>query len=211
MTAFPTQAERAMDPRQALAFDPGEERTSSFSKLRSLDLFPALGLAASDFWPLFSRCLTCHNMMTTRTAPYHICQNGQFSTISKYDVGSILISRCGVLLGGEIAEDCNDAMTSTHHFLQLLDVHNIGRESGVSDDIFKSIFYACNLCGRYVTNRMAFNHHDGETGEDTDADSFGLELDCLYLRMEYKDSEGCLSAHKYRKMHCLDTNTLFDF
>ncbi len=76
VAAFPTQAERAMDPRQALAFDPVEERTSSFSKLRSLDLFPALGLAASDFWPLFSRCLACHNLMTTRTAPYHICQDG---------------------------------------------------------------------------------------------------------------------------------------
>lgn len=65
-----------MDPLQAPAFDPMAKRVSSFSKLRSLDLFPALGLAASDFWPLFSRCLVCRSFMTTRTVPYHRCQDG---------------------------------------------------------------------------------------------------------------------------------------
>ncbi len=111
-----------------------------------------------------------------------------------------------MVLGGEVAEDCTNVMASTRHFLQLLDAHNIGRKAGVSEDVFKSIFYACNQCGRYVTDRMAFNHHDGETGEDADADSYGLKPECLYLRMESKDSEAGLSAYKYRKMHCLDTN-----
>lgn len=78
--AFPTDSEKllkAMDPRQASGFDPLMKHTSDFSRLRSLDQFPALGLSAGDFWPLFSRCLVCCNLMTTRTIPYHMCQTGQ--------------------------------------------------------------------------------------------------------------------------------------
>lgn len=62
-----------MDLRQAATFDPTKDHTTSFSELYSLDMFPGLGLAANDFWALFSKCAACGNYITTRTIPYHVC------------------------------------------------------------------------------------------------------------------------------------------
>ncbi len=62
-----------MDLKKAPTFDPSEVHISNFSKLRSLDLLPAMGLSEEEFWTVFSRCKECLNFMTTRTVPYHIC------------------------------------------------------------------------------------------------------------------------------------------
>ncbi len=62
-----------MNFRNAPVFDPSEDYITDFSKLRSLDLLPALGLAEDEFWSVFSRCKICLNFITTRTIPYHVC------------------------------------------------------------------------------------------------------------------------------------------
>lgn len=70
-----------MDVEGAPTFDPTLEHTTSLSELRSLDMYPGMGLAEGDFWVLFSKCMACQNFMTTRTIPYHICPgtpSGQF-------------------------------------------------------------------------------------------------------------------------------------
>lgn len=67
-----------MNLAKAPTFIPSEDHVSAFSQLRSLDLLPAIGLAAENFWDLFSRCQLCQNFVTTRTIPYHKCPaNGQ--------------------------------------------------------------------------------------------------------------------------------------
>ncbi|KJA16433.1 hypothetical protein HYPSUDRAFT_207028 [Hypholoma sublateritium FD-334 SS-4] len=171
--AFPSQAERAMDPRQALAFDPTLKRASGFSQLRSLDLFPALGLAPGDFWPLFSRIWAVH---------------------SSHGWGYSLLGATG-------AEIAVDIINPAHYyFLHLLDAHNMGCESGVSEDVFQSIFHACEHCGRYVTQRMAYHHHDGD-GDAEEGSDTGWPQECIYLRTE-SDAGGCLSAREYRRIHC---------
>lgn len=70
---LPEEQTKEMDVRRAPSFDPSQKHVTSFSLLRSLDLFPALGLAPADFWTLFSRCQMCNHYMTTRTIPYHRC------------------------------------------------------------------------------------------------------------------------------------------
>ncbi len=62
-----------MDLTRVPTFNPSEVHISNFSKLRSLDLLPAMGLAEEEFWTVFSRCRDCKNFMTTRTIPYHTC------------------------------------------------------------------------------------------------------------------------------------------
>lgn len=171
-----------MDPRQACAFDPMVKHASDFSKLRSLDLFPALGLAASDFWALFSRCKACHNLMTTRTIPYHVCQAGESLARRIWD--TVLNSRLRVLTGAKMgAKRCADISPPMYHFLRMLDCHDVGREAGVSEDIFRSIFHACSQCGRYMTERMSSHHNEGEEEEELGSDvELAAKLECIYLR-----------------------------
>lgn len=106
--------------------------------------------------------------------------------------------------GGTGAEVGVDIINSAHYFLQLLDAHNMGCEPGVSEDVFRSIFHACDQCGRYV-KRMAFHHRDGDVGEDLDSDSDRLDLpqECVYQRTE-SDGGGCLSAREYQRVHYPD-------
>ncbi len=72
-TGSPEAYIKSMDLTQLPTFDPSRKTTTGFSQLHSLDLFPGLGLAPEDFWKLFSKCMACHNLMTTRTVPFHIC------------------------------------------------------------------------------------------------------------------------------------------
>lgn len=69
------------------------------------------------------------------------------------------------------------------YFLWLLKVHNVGQATGVSEDVFKKIFYTCAECGRYMTQRVSFNHHD----DSDDWESSVLEeSQCVYLRGKMK-------------------------
>ncbi len=58
------------------------------------------------------------------------------------------------------------------YFLHLLDAHNAGQEAGVRRITFRSIFYVCHDCGRYMTKRMASSHHDTEF-DDSDPEEYG--------------------------------------
>ena len=49
------------------------------------------------------------------------------------------------------------------HFMWLLNAHNADHAAGVPENVFRSIFYTCKQCGRYMTQRISRNHH-----EDTD-------------------------------------------
>lgn len=53
------------------------------------------------------------------------------------------------------------------YFLKHLDVHGVGGASGIPENIFKAMFYACGQCGRYMTRRILENHH-----EDGDLDDY---------------------------------------
>ncbi len=75
-----------MDLGKAPTFDPTIKHTTSLSELRSLDMYPGMGIAGDEFWALFSKCTACHNFMTIRTIPYHICPRiptGQFPSLLK--------------------------------------------------------------------------------------------------------------------------------
>lgn len=61
----------------------------------------------------------------------------------------------------------------------LLDAHNSDHAAGVPEDVFRSIFYACKQCGRYMTQRVSRDHH-----EDTDFEDYT----CINLRPAGKDS-----------------------
>lgn len=74
-------------------------------------------------------------------------------------------------------------------FLRLLDAHDIGHEAGVSEDVFKAIFYTCGQCGRYMTERISFNHNEEA---DSDRDDQGHTA-CRYLFACVKST---LSARK---------------
>lgn len=74
---------------------------------------------------------------------------------------------------------------STTFFLRLLDVHDVGHEAGVPEDVFRAIFYTCGRCGRYMTERVSFSHN-----EDTEFDSDDSERNsCIYLRRHSKRSQ----------------------
>ncbi len=50
----------------------------------------------------------------------------------------------------------------------LLDAHNSDHAAGVPEDVFRSIFYLCKQCGRYMTQRVSREHHeDADIGDDT--------------------------------------------
>lgn len=72
-----------------------------------------------------------------------------------------------------------DSSVKHVYFLWLLDVHNVGQATGVPEDIFKEIFYTCAECGRYMTQRVSFNHHDDS--DDWESSLFEDSL-CIYLR-----------------------------
>ena len=56
----------------------------------------------------------------------------------------------------------------------LLDVHNSDHAAGVSEEVFRSIFYVCEQCNRYMTQRVSRDHH-----EDTDFE----DNTCINLRL----------------------------
>lgn len=65
------------------------------------------------------------------------------------------------------------------YFLWLLDAHE--RSMGIPEDVFKAIFYTCAECGRYMTERVSFNHHDdSDDWEDSTLERFP----CVYLRSQ---------------------------
>ena len=71
------------------------------------------------------------------------------------------------------------------YFLWLLDAHNTGQATGVPEEIFKEIFYECAECGRYMTKRLSFNHHDdSDDWEFSDSESL-----CVYLRGKIKTED----------------------
>ena len=75
------------------------------------------------------------------------------------------------------------------YFLWLLDVHTVGQAAGVSEEVFKDTFYTCAECGRYMTQRVSFSHHD----DSDDWESSVLEdLQCIYLRGKTKTELGGL-------------------
>ncbi len=50
----------------------------------------------------------------------------------------------------------------------LLDAHNSDHAAGVPEDVFRSIFYICKQCGRYMTQRVSREHHeDADLGDYT--------------------------------------------
>lgn len=49
----------------------------------------------------------------------------------------------------------------------LLDAHNTDHAAGVPENVFRSIFYLCKQCGRYMTQRVSRDHH-----EDTDLEDY---------------------------------------
>lgn len=120
------------------------------------------------------------------------------------NTGHALISWHGMRASVTGAAANADVTNPAHYFLLLLDAHNLGCERGVSEDVFRSIFHACDQCGRYVTQRMAYHHQDGDVGEDIYSDSESLDWprECVFLRMG-SDAGGRLSAHEYRRTHCL--------
>lgn len=89
----------------------------------------------------------------------------------------------------------------------MLDAHDVGREAGVSEDVFRSIFDACDQCGRYTTKRMSFHHREGEleTDSDSDCDSFDLKLECVFLRASDLDTKESLDLYQYQKNQGLAT------
>ncbi len=107
------------------------------------------------------------------------------------------------------------------YFLHLLDAHNAGQEAGVDEYTFRSIFYVCHDCGRYMTKRMASSHHDTEF-DDSDPEEYGdgshwqhtanstnlrfeLAPPCIYLRkleeVEESDISDVINPHTYREKH----------
>lgn len=152
-------------------FSPSDDRTSAFSQLLSLDMLPARGLPEVIFWQLFSKCGTCSNFMTTRTVPYHVCttttsgqsnlcfQSALIDLIKKGPFVPAKQPECQVIVSSVAVKD--------QYFLKFLDVHGLGGHGGVPEDVFKTIFYACRQCGRYMTARLMWNHH-----EDADFDDY---------------------------------------
>lgn len=71
------------------------------------------------------------------------------------------------------------------YFLWLLDAHE--RTMGIPEDVFKEIFYTCAECGRYMTQRVSFNHHD----DSDDWEVSGLQRSpCIYLRSQIPPNGG---------------------
>lgn len=87
----------------------------------------------------------------------------------------------------------------------MLDAHDTGREAGISEDVFRSIFYACEQCGRYTTKRMSFHHREGELETDFDSGSFDLKLECVFLRASDWDANERPDSYQCQTNHCLDT------
>lgn len=73
-------------------------------------------------------------------------------------------------------------MTNSY-FLWLLDAHNVGQAAGVSENVFKEIFYTCAECGRYMTQRVSFSHHDDSDDWEFSDSEHSL---CIYLRGKVK-------------------------
>ncbi len=107
------------------------------------------------------------------------------------------------------------------YFLHLLDAHNAGQEAGVDEYTFRSIFYVCHDCGRYMTKRMASSHHDTEF-DDSDPEEYGMDPTgstpqiqpifalnlhhpAFYLRkleeVEESDISDVINPHTYREKH----------
>ncbi|KAF8190094.1 hypothetical protein BJ912DRAFT_925727 [Pholiota molesta] len=112
---FPAVQANCINLRHAPVFDPLHRPVSSFSQLLSLDMLPALG------------CMACHNFMTARTVPYHICPDH------------------------EIEPTFNAETVRKGFFLSSLDVHNPGHEAGLPEEDFKAIFYVCEQWSRPIT------------------------------------------------------------
>lgn len=177
-----------MDITKAPTFIPSQDHVSAFSQLRSLDLLPANGLAIDEFWSLFSRCQLCQNFVSTRTVPYHRCPaDGQpllFQTI-------IAAYYFNVASPADIGIKFDENSVKNMYFLWLLDAHE--RAMGIPEVVFKEIFYTCAECGRYMTQRVSFNHHDDS--DDWEYSS-SQRLPCIYLRSQMQLNDGALTTSK---------------
>lgn len=71
----------------------------------------------------------------------------------------------------------NNVLQNKAHFMWLLDAHNSDHAAGVPENIFKSIFYVCSQCGRYMTRRVSGDHY-----EDADLDDKADTI-CVNLRL----------------------------
>ena len=175
-------------------FDPSLKTTTSFSQLHSLDLFPGPGLAPEDFWKLFSKCEVCHNLMTTRTVPFHICPEAGEGDYFWF----LFQTKC--MTHGDVFSPPGKDNRSTNinlkaFFLPLVDAHNVGHEAGIPEDAFRAIFHMCDQCGRYMTKRLSLHHIDWD--EDFESEYDGPSR-CIYLRQEEEES---MNATEYKKKH----------
>lgn len=125
-----------------------------------------------------------------------------------------MLSLAGISSSTEVGASENSinhavAHSTSRFFLHLLDAHNVGQEAGVSEEMFKAIFYTCYCCGRYMTQRMAFQHHDEDEFCDDESDTESLNSDsahryspnlksCIYLREEGRN---IINPRKYREKH----------
>lgn len=139
-------------------------------------MLPAKGLAESDFWKLFSKCKSCHHLMTTRTIPYHICPVSGLCISHSIANGSLItdLKNAGTEPDARLRTTLDNVLQNKAHFIWLLDAHNSDHAAGVPENIFRSIFYLCGQCGRYMTQRVWRNHH-----EDADFDDY---IGCINLR-----------------------------
>lgn len=62
--------------------------------------------------------------------------------------------------GLELGTTLNGVLQNRAQFMWLLDAHNSDHSAGVSESVFRSIFYTCKQCGRYMTQRVSRDHHD---------------------------------------------------
>ncbi len=60
----------------------------------------------------------------------------------------------------------NNVLQNRGHFTWLLDAHNSDHAAGVPEEIFRSIFYLCSHCGRYMTQRVSRDHHEDADWDD---------------------------------------------
>ena len=128
--------------------------------------------------------------MTTRTIPYHQCPaSGKLLYSFALSFLTFPLLYVDLTDSQSIKSERNSPTNS--YFLWLLDAHNVGQSAGVPEDVFREIFYACTECGRYMTQRVSFNHRDSDW-DDWDFSDSESPL-CVYLRGKLK-SERSTSA-----------------
>ena len=93
-----------------------------------------------------------------------------------------------MLFVAEFSFNIDTSAVKHTYFLWLLDAHNVDRAMGVPADIFRAIFYICAQCGRYMTQRVSFNHHDWDDWDSEDFDE--KHPQCIYLRTVTESERG---------------------